>query len=37
MMLELEREALADCIETDDYREGMRALAEKREARYEGR
>ena len=37
MMLELEREALADCIESDDYREGMRAFAEKREAKYTGK
>ena len=36
MMLELEREALADCIESDDYREGMSAFLEKREAKYKG-
>jgi enoyl-CoA hydratase/carnithine racemase len=34
MMLELEREALADCIESDDYREGMKAFLEKREANF---
>lgn len=37
MMLELEREALADCIESDDYREGMKAFLEKREPNYTGR
>jgi enoyl-CoA hydratase/carnithine racemase len=36
MMLELEREALADRIETDDFREGMKAFAEKREPNYRG-
>lgn len=30
MMLELESEALADCVESAEYREGMRAFAEKR-------
>jgi enoyl-CoA hydratase/carnithine racemase len=34
MMLELEREALADCIESDDYREGLKAFLEKREANF---
>ena len=37
MMLELESEALADCVESADYREGMNAFAEKREPRFEGR
>jgi enoyl-CoA hydratase/carnithine racemase len=36
MMLELERDALADCIETEDYREGMTAFLEKREPNYRG-
>lgn len=33
-MLELERDALADCVESADYREGLNAFLQKREPRY---
>lgn len=36
MMLQLESEALADCVESGDYREGMNAFIEKREPVYKG-
>lgn len=32
--LDLEREALVRCVESDDYREGVRAFLEKREPKY---
>lgn len=34
---ELEAEALLECMETEDWREGIRAFSEKRPPRFEGR
>jgi enoyl-CoA hydratase/carnithine racemase len=36
-VLDLEREALVRCVQTEDYREGVRAFLEKREPRFSGR